>query len=100
MNPKTSVIHHYRPQRTVTFVLFLLLLCLYPLVTADAAQQLEEPPQLAVPPSDNDWTYYCDTGHKVEVTDHLKCMRVGAKTQLSLSGELGGWPRSQGGLLN
>lgn len=88
MNPKTSAIHHYRPQRTVTSVLFLLLLCLYPLVTADAAQQSEEPPQFAVPPSDSNWTYYCDTVHKVEATDHLKCMRTGAKTQLSLSGEL------------
>jgi hypothetical protein len=88
MNPKTSVIHHSRPKRTVTFVLFLLLLCLYPPVTADAAQQLEEPPERSATPSGNNWSYYCDTGHKVEATDHLKCMQIGAKTQLSLSGEL------------
>jgi hypothetical protein len=88
MNPKASVIPRYRPQRAATSVLFFLVLCLYPLFTARAAQRLEEPPQLSVPPSDNSWTYYCDTAHKVETTDHPKCMRVGTKTQLSLSGEL------------
>jgi hypothetical protein len=82
------IIRRYIPRRAFMSVLFLLVFCLYPLFTARAAQQLEEAPQLAVPPSDNDWTYYCDTIHKLETTDHLKCILLGAKTQVSLSGEL------------
>jgi hypothetical protein len=88
MNPQTSILCRYRSQPGFTITCVLLVLCLLPIFSSGATQQLEEPPQLSIPPSDSNWDFYCDAVHKVETTDHLKCMRIGATTRLSVSGEL------------
>ena len=55
-----------------------------------AAQESVTQPFPSTPPSDTDWTYYCDPSHKVEITDQWKCIggKTGSKQQVSLSGEL------------
>jgi hypothetical protein len=57
---------------------------------AVVAQGPDVEPLPPTSPDNTDWTCYCDPSHKVEPTDHLKCIggKTDSKRQVSISGEV------------
>lgn len=57
---------------------------------AEALSVAEQPklPPASEPTSDAVWDFYCASMSKSDSSDHLKCIKLGGRSQLSISGEL------------
>lgn len=87
--PLTIFLAHVHNLRCLTVaVSIFLVLHVYRPSVARATQSLDGRPELSAPASEADWSSFCDPSHKLDQLDHLKCIRLAKRTNLSLSGEL------------